>query len=89
MRVPAPTGIIIENVLQKISKKEKLFLPPGLATTIAEKSERNIRRAILQFQTCKMQTYPFKEKQEIHTPEWQLAIRDIKKDITIEQSPKK
>jgi len=45
----------IVEVLQFIGKKEGLQLPSGFAARIAEKSNRNLRRAILSFETCRVQ----------------------------------
>jgi replication factor C subunit 3/5 len=45
----------IIEVLQFIGKKEGLQLPPSFAARIAEKSNRNLRRAILSFETCRVQ----------------------------------
>ncbi|RVW90329.1 Replication factor C subunit 3 [Vitis vinifera] len=45
----------ITKVLEFIAKKEGLQLPSGFATRIAEKSNRSLRRAILSFETCRVQ----------------------------------
>jgi replication factor C subunit 3/5 len=45
----------IVEVLQFIGKKEGLQLPSSFAARIAEKSNRNLRRAILSFETCRVQ----------------------------------
>lgn len=45
----------IAKVLEFIAKKEVLQLPSGFANRIAEKSNRNLRRAILSFETCRVQ----------------------------------
>lgn len=45
----------IVNVLEFIGNKEGLQLPSGFAARIAEKSNRSLRRAILSFETCRVQ----------------------------------
>jgi DNA polymerase III delta prime subunit len=45
----------IVQVLEFIGKKENLHLPAGFAARIAAQSNRNLRRAILFFETCKVQ----------------------------------
>merc|ERR1712156_425342 len=47
VRVPAPTMEEISTVITSIAKKEGCSLPSQLAGRIAEKSNRNLRRAIL------------------------------------------
>ncbi|CAH2068831.1 unnamed protein product [Thlaspi arvense] len=45
----------IVKVLEFIGKKEGLQLPSGFSARIAEKSNRSLRRAILAFETCRVQ----------------------------------
>ena len=47
------------GVLQNIAKKENCQLPLELAERIAEKSNRNLRRAILLTEACRVAQYPF------------------------------
>lgn len=56
--VYAPESMIILQIVQNlefIGKKENLQLPFGFAARIAAQSNRNLRRAILFFETCKVQ----------------------------------
>lgn len=55
VRVPAPSIEEICSILQGVCKKEGLILPETLAYNIAMKSERNLRRAILMLEACKVQ----------------------------------
>ncbi|XP_014278908.1 replication factor C subunit 3 [Halyomorpha halys] len=89
MRVPAPSIEQIKTILQQVSKKESLSLPQELADKIAVKSDRNLRRAILMLETCKVQQYPFTPEQEVMEPDWLMFLRDTCKQILSEQSPKK
>ena len=47
--------IVIKLILQYVCKKEGLSIPQELAQKIAEKSRRNLRRAILMCEACKVQ----------------------------------
>ena len=38
-------------------KKESLSLPPELAVEIAKKSKRNLRKALLMCEACRVQQY--------------------------------
>lgn len=89
IRIPAPTNKEIVSILQNICKKEGLNLPEELAQRIAEKSNRNLRRAILMCEACKVQQYPFTKDQEIAEPDWQVYLRNTAKSILAEQTPKK
>ncbi|KAH9728631.1 Replication factor C subunit 3 [Citrus sinensis] len=55
IRINSPTEEQIVKVLEFIAKKEGLQLPSGFATRLAEKSNRSLRRAILSFETCRVQ----------------------------------
>ncbi|XP_076343731.1 replication factor C subunit RfC38 isoform X2 [Tachypleus tridentatus] len=55
VRVPAATVEQIVTVLQNVCKKESLSIPPELAKRIAEKSNRNLRRALLMCEACRVQ----------------------------------
>ncbi|KAF0295463.1 Replication factor C subunit 3 [Amphibalanus amphitrite] len=58
VRVPAPSHQQITDVLHAVCKKEGLALPSELAQRIAEKSGRNLRRALLMCETCRVQHSP-------------------------------
>ncbi|KAG5515984.1 hypothetical protein RHGRI_036877 [Rhododendron griersonianum] len=82
-----PTKIV--KVLEFIGKKEGLQLPSGFAARIAEKSNRSLRRAILAFETCCVQQYPFRSNQAIPPMDWEEYVSEIASDIVKEQSPKR
>ncbi|KAF5300121.1 hypothetical protein FQR65_LT09211 [Abscondita terminalis] len=86
IRVSAPTEPEIVTILQSVCKKEGLSLPIELAQRIAEKSNRNLRRAILMCEACKVEQYPFSSNQNIAEPDWLLFIRAIARKISQEQS---
>ncbi|KAK4786699.1 hypothetical protein SAY86_010532 [Trapa natans] len=89
VRVNAPKEDQIVNVLEFIGKKEGLQLPVGFAARIAEKSNRSLRRAILSFETCRVQQYPFTSNQAIPPMDWEEYVSEIVSDIMKEQSPKR
>ncbi|KAL9431382.1 hypothetical protein AB3S75_026545 [Citrus x aurantiifolia] len=89
IRINLPTEEQIVKVLEFIAKKEGLQLPSGFATRLAEKSNRSLRRAILSFETCRVQQYPFKDNQPIPAMDWEEFVFEIASDIMQEQSPKR
>lgn len=86
IRVPAPTTRDIVSILQTVCKKEGLNLPSQLAERIAETSGRNLRRALLMCEACKVEKYPFTPDQTINEPDWEKFIRETAKLILREQS---
>ncbi|KAJ8649689.1 hypothetical protein MRB53_002712 [Persea americana] len=89
VRVNAPTEEQIIRVLEFIGKKEGLSLPTGLGSRIAAQSNRSLRRAILSFETCRVQQYPFTENQAVPPMDWEQYVSEIATDIVQEQSPKR
>ncbi|XP_076763586.1 replication factor C subunit RfC38 [Xylocopa sonorina] len=89
IRVPAPSISDIKNVLYFICKREGLTLVDELAVRIAETSGRNLRRAILMLEACKVEQYPFTADQPITEPDWQVYIRNIASMMVGEQSPQR
>uniref|UniRef100_A0A4W3JTS5 Replication factor C subunit 3 n=1 Tax=Callorhinchus milii TaxID=7868 RepID=A0A4W3JTS5_CALMI len=55
VRVPAPSIEEICHVLSGVCKKECLILPQELARKIAEQSNRNLRKALLMCEACRVQ----------------------------------
>lgn len=89
VRINAPMEEEIVNVLEFIAKKEGFQFPQGFAARIAEKSNRNLRRAVLTFETCRVQQYPFTNNQAIPPMDWEQYVSEIASDIMKEQSPKR
>ncbi|KAI9918689.1 hypothetical protein PsorP6_012004 [Peronosclerospora sorghi] len=58
-----------------------------LGVRIAIKSERNLRRALLMLETCRVQQYPFSPEQQIQLPVWEEYICTLAKIVLQEQSP--
>ncbi|KAJ6636987.1 Replication factor C subunit 3 [Pseudolycoriella hygida] len=89
IRVAAPTIDEIVGILSATCKKESLTLPNELAVQIAHKSERNLRRAILMVEACKVQQCPFTSNQSIADLDWQVFLKETANQIILEQSPAK
>ena len=75
IRVAAPTYPEVEHMLSYVAQKEGLKLPDPLRQRIAHTSERNLRRALLCFETCKMAQYPFIDDQPVQMTDWELYIQ--------------
>ncbi|KAF5184743.1 Replication factor c subunit [Thalictrum thalictroides] len=89
VRINAPTEEQIVKVLEFIGKKENLQLPSGFAARVALQSNRSLRRAVLLFETCRVQQYPFTSNQAIPPMDWEQYVSEIASDIMQEQSPKR
>jgi replication factor C subunit 3/5 len=89
IRVSAPTHEETISILKTVCKKEGLQISEDFAGRIAEKSNRNLRRAILLLEACKVQQYPFTNNQQIADIDWEVYLRDTANQITMEQSPAK
>lgn len=50
-------GLQVAKVLHAACKKESLTMPDELAMRIAEHSGRNVRRALLTAEACRVQQY--------------------------------
>ncbi|KAJ1652530.1 Replication factor C (RF-C) subunit [Dispira simplex] len=87
LRVAAPTDEEIIQVLNSVAKKESLQLPPALAERISTASERNLRRAVLMLETCRVQQYPFTTDQKVAQADWQVFIKAVAHTMLQEQSP--
>ncbi|KAG8039999.1 hypothetical protein G9C98_001517 [Cotesia typhae] len=89
IRVPAPTNDEVKSVLHGIAKKEGINLPDELASRLTTASGRNLRRAILMLEACKVEQYPFTADQQITEPDWQSFIRKTAAMMVSEQTPRK
>ncbi|KAL4452110.1 hypothetical protein ABPG75_007772 [Micractinium tetrahymenae] len=89
IRVAAPSVDSIAQQLQHVAGREKLCLPPALAQRLAAGCDRNLRRALLSLEACRVQQYPFREDQQVAEPDWELYIKEIAADVLGEQSPKR
>ena len=56
LRVAAPTVEEVSSVLLAVAHKEGVKCPPALAERIARASDRNLRRAVLTLEACKVRS---------------------------------
>ena len=87
MRVPAPTNDQIVSILSTIAKNQGISLPIPLAHQIAKSSNRNLRKAILAFESTKVAKYPFVLGQKVQRADWEVYITKVATEILTEQSP--
>lgn len=74
IRVPAPQQTAVMDVMMKISGQEELSLPEPLAARIIASSGRDMRKALLCLECCKVQQFPFSESQQPRLTDWELYI---------------
>ena len=89
VRVPAPSGEEIKGLLSSVAEKEGFVLPPTLADTIVSLSSRNMRRALLSMEACKIAQQPMTDSQPVALPDWEMYIKEIANDILTEQTAKR
>lgn len=65
------------------------MLPPALAARVAQSCDRNLRRALLSLEACKVQQFPFAEQQPVPGADWELYLQEIANDIHQEQSARR
>ena len=73
----------VVGVLHEVCEKERLTLPDELAARIAKASGRNLRRAILALEECKVAQYPFTADQEIQELDWAMYIKETVAQIVL------
>ncbi|XP_075827396.1 uncharacterized protein LOC142849326 isoform X2 [Microtus pennsylvanicus] len=84
-----PHKLKICSVLYSVCKKEGLALPSKLAHRLAEKSCRNLRKALLMCEACRVQQYPFTEDQEIPEKDWEVCLRETANSTVSQQTPQR
>ncbi|TKS82879.1 Replication factor C subunit 3 [Collichthys lucidus] len=82
-------AIRVCNVLTSVCKKEGLLLPPELAKQISEKSGRNLRKALLMCEACRVQQYPFSVDQDVPATDWEVYLKETANAIVSQQSPQR
>ena len=65
VRVPAPSELEVVDLLAAVAEKEAVQLPLDFAAKVAHASDRNMRRALLSLEACKVAQYPFRSDQVI------------------------
>ncbi|KAL6473201.1 hypothetical protein MHYP_G00193890 [Metynnis hypsauchen] len=89
VRVPLPSTEEVCSVLTSVCKKEGLLLPVELAKRIAEKCGRNLRKALLMCEACRVQQYPFSADQDIPETDWEVYLRETANAVVSQQSPQR
>ncbi|KIZ03184.1 Replication factor C subunit 3 [Monoraphidium neglectum] len=89
VRVAAPSNDVVQEQLFAVAKKEGLQLPAPLAARIAASSLRDLRRALLTLEVCRVQQYPFREDQAVAPADWEAYVAEVAGDILQEQSAKR
>lgn len=74
VRVPAPTDAQVMDTLMHVSREEQLALPPQLAARIVAASGRDVRKALLCLECCRVQQFPFSDSQQPRIADWELYI---------------
>ncbi|CAI2168638.1 18824_t:CDS:10 [Funneliformis geosporum] len=87
IRVPAPTNDEIIEILSDIAKKENIKLPLKVAKLIADQSNRDLRKAILSFESLYMEYDDLKENIRYKFTDWEEIINDIANKICLQHSP--
>jgi replication factor C subunit 3/5 len=89
IRVAAPTTDGIRTCLDRVAAAEGLTLPAPLAERLSHGCERNLRRALLSLEACRVAQYPLTPDQPIAAADWEMYITEVANDILTEQSAKK
>jgi replication factor C subunit 3/5 len=87
IRVPAPTCEEIISVLNYICEKEQYLLLKKKTEIVLRDSNRNLRKAILALEPCKLDPDKYNEVNPLPIPKWELLVNEIAKDIIFEQTP--
>ncbi|KAJ9505407.1 hypothetical protein QJQ45_007145, partial [Haematococcus lacustris] len=78
----------VMEVVHTVAKKENLDLPVPLAARLTTYAQRNLRRALLALEVCKVQQYPFTDNQPVAAADWENYVAEVAADMMKEQSPK-
>ena len=87
VRIGAPTTTQIVKILAQVAVKEGLEAPQELLERIATATGRNLRDALLAFERCKNDRYPFVRDQPVHTGGWGEFVQHLARQIVAAQTP--
>ncbi|XP_046997057.1 replication factor C subunit 3 [Schistocerca americana] len=89
VRVPAPSKETIISVIKSVCEREKFELPAELIDRIAEKSDRNMRRALLMTQTFFIdRTNTPTADSPVQLPDWLVFLQGVSDLMVAEQTPR-
>ncbi|KAG0646348.1 Replication factor C subunit 5 [Hyphodiscus hymeniophilus] len=87
VRVAAPSETEICAVLERSGKLEKWPVQRGLNERIAKESGRNLRRALLMFESVHAQNEKVTDTTPIPPPDWEALISQVAGEIMAEHTP--
>lgn len=88
IRVRSPADSDVAGILQRVCACEQLQLPRTVTETIAGKSNRNLRRALLTLQACHAQKISFRGGDAaVPIPDWERYVSVVADDICQSQTP--
>ena len=87
IRVRSPTNADIACTLQSVCSREQLRVPQAFTDSVARKSKRNLRRALLMMQACHTQKHSFRDAVALPVPDWERYITVAANDICQSQTP--
>ena len=89
VRVPAPSQPEVMRVLRDVAAAEKVALPEQVAAKLAAQSQRNLRRALLMFETAAVTAgAALTAATPIPLMDWERYTQLLAGDILREQSPR-
>ena len=88
VRVSAPTHTQVVNAIHDVCNKENIDCPTALAEKISSYSNRNMRKALLTLEACKVQSNPLQANQPLPEADWEVYIKETAAMILQEQTPK-
>jgi replication factor C subunit 3/5 len=74
IRVAAPPDTKIMDTLMHVSQEEQLNLPVELASRIVSMCGRDLRKALLCLECCRVEHFPFLASQQPRLADWELYI---------------
>lgn len=89
IRVPGPTLEETVYFLGDVAKKEGYKCSQELLARVAKNSRRNLRKALLSLEACKVQQQQVAEDHLVQETDWELYLKEIVREILEEQSPKR
>ncbi|KAF8430225.1 P-loop containing nucleoside triphosphate hydrolase protein [Tirmania nivea] len=87
VRVAAPNHDEIVKVLTHVAKAEKLEPNPALYRRVAEESGRNLRRALLMFESIYAQNDTITASTPIQPPDYDALIQTIADELLADHTP--
>eukprot|EP00963_Diacronema_lutheri_P003352 scaffold281_cov318-Pavlova_lutheri.AAC.35 len=89
IRVPGAAFDETVQFLEDVAKKESYKCSQELIVRVAKQSRRNLRKALLSLEACKVQQQQMSEEQVAQETDWELYVKEIVREILEEQSPRR